>query len=74
MENDGIGVQAQTSGLCPGCFHFAPLKYRTFSDGLSHGSGGLEGSRGYLGGSSKSAVTSRALPKGDKNGSTFGCP
>ena len=28
VENDGAGVQAQTSGLFPGCFHFAPLSYR----------------------------------------------
>ena len=43
VENDGTGVQAQTSGPCPGCFHFAPLNYRLSQMDYHMEVGGLKG-------------------------------
>ena len=43
VENDGSGVQAQASGLCPGCFHFAPLNYRLSQMDYPEEVGGLKG-------------------------------
>ena len=43
MENDGSGVQAQTSGLRPGMFPFAPLSYRLSQMDYHMEVGGLKG-------------------------------